>query len=376
MKESKKNKYYSLKNILLRQALYYIIFGERSNGKTFAVLEYALIEHINSGYQSQLGIIRRWTEDFKGKNGDEFFKGFIHNKVHGNYISKLTEGKYNDVVYQSKRWYLANIYIDENGKEQKEVNNEPFAIGFSINEGEHYKSLSFPLVDIILFDEFITRERYLNDEFVRFQNLLSTIIRDRDNVTIFMCGNSVNKYCPYYLEMGLRHIKNMKKGDIDLYEFGDSGLKVAVEYSDSPSKEGKASDKYFAFDNPKLRMITSGEWEIDIYPHLPFKYVNNDVKYEYYIFFDNELLHAKIIKKGKDLITYIHRKTTPIKDDFKGLVYQQEYCYKHNYRRKMTKITSPIETFITSFFAKDKVFYQDNEVGEVVQNYLLWCRES
>ena len=55
----------------------------------------------------------------------------------------------------------------------------------------------------ILFDEFITKGMYLTDEFMAFMNTLSTIIRQRDNVKIFMCGNTVNKFNPYFEEMGL-----------------------------------------------------------------------------------------------------------------------------------------------------------------------------
>ena len=55
-----KTSYYSLENILTHKADYNIIFGERSNGKTTAVLEYALKEHIKSNYKHHLGIIRRW----------------------------------------------------------------------------------------------------------------------------------------------------------------------------------------------------------------------------------------------------------------------------------------------------------------------------
>ena len=31
-------------------------------------------------------------------------------------------------------------------------------------------------------------------------------------------------------------------------------------------------DVYFAFNNPKLQMITSGAWEMAIYPHNKVKY--------------------------------------------------------------------------------------------------------
>ena len=41
-----------------------------------------------------------------------------------------------------------------------------------------------------------------------FMNVLSTIIRDRENIKIFMLGNTVNKYCPYFDEMGLTFHKS------------------------------------------------------------------------------------------------------------------------------------------------------------------------
>ena len=37
-------KYYSLNNILKKHAQYNVIFGKRSNGKTFACLEYGIKE--------------------------------------------------------------------------------------------------------------------------------------------------------------------------------------------------------------------------------------------------------------------------------------------------------------------------------------------
>ena len=63
-----------------------------------------------------------------------------------------------------------------------------------------------------------------------FANVLSTIIRHRNDVKIFMLANTVNKYCPYFKEMGLKHITEMKQGSIDIYTYGSSDLRVAVEY--------------------------------------------------------------------------------------------------------------------------------------------------
>ena len=35
-----------------------------------------------------------------------------------------------------------------------------------------------------------------------------------------------------------------------------------------------------------------------------------------------------------------------------------------------------VERKIASFFAADKVFYQDNTVGEIVRNYIMWCQKG
>ena len=357
-----KQKFYSLKTILSKDAQYNIIFGERSNGKTYSVLKYGLEKFCKTGEQT--AIVRRWSEDFKGKRGATMYQSLVNNHE----IEKLTDGKWTDVYYYSGRWYLCKY----NEKDERTVLEKPIAYGFSLGSMEHDKSTSYPEITTILFDEFLTRTMYLPDEFVLFMNVLSTIIRHRKNVKIFMLGNTVNKYCPYFNEMGLRHIKDMNVGDIDIYTYGDSDLKVAVEYC-KPNKQGKESDTYFAFDNPKLNMITGGAWEVNIYPHCPIKYAPKDIKFTYFIIFDGEILQCEIIMKDNNNFTFIHRKTSPIKDIEKDLVYSTEYKPLPNWKRKINRPTTELEKKIALYFAKDKVFYQDNDVGEIVRNYLLWC---
>ena len=360
-----KEKFYTLTNILLQNADYNVIYGERSNGKTTAVLRYALEDHINSGYVNQLGIIRRWEEDFKGKNGQQMYE----NIVALDWISQLTKDKYNSVYFYSQRWFLCKY--DEFGNRTAKA-EEPFALGFAITSEEHYKSTSYPHIKTILFDEFITRQFYLPDEFVKYQNLLSTIIRLRTDVKIFMCGNTINKFCPYFNEMGLTGVKKQKKGTIDLYTYGESELRVAVEYSDFPSKK-KASNKYFAFNNPKLQMITNGGWEIDIYPHLPHKYTPKQVAYHFYVVFDDEILQGNLICVEDVPFLYFHRKTTPIREDNEQIVYQQKVDYRNNYRTDITSPYTKMDRCIYDMLARKKVFYQDNEVGEILNNYIKWC---
>lgn len=370
-------KFYSLKAILDKapDAKYYVIFGQRSNGKTFAVLEYGLDDYLKRG--KQIAIVRRYKEDFRGKRAEQLFDAFIANPYKGNIIDKKTKGEWNSVKYFRGKWTLA--LKNEDGLIVK-VDKGPFAISFALTDDIHEKSVPYPEVETILFDEFLTRDYYLKDEFVHWQNVISTIVRLRNSVRIFMCGNTVNAYNPYFSEMGLDNAKKMKKGTIDVYEYGDSGLKVAVEYSDFPAKK-KKSDVYFAFNNPRLKMITGNEgatdWEMNIYPHCPVDSIRpKDIQFTYFIVFDREILQCEIVEKDDKAFTYIHRKTTPLKDDLneESVIYQDEFDPRPNYARNLLKPTNEVQRLIRDFFLADKVFYQDNQTGETVRNYLMKCK--
>lgn len=355
-----KSKYYSLKNILSKNARYNLIIGERSNGKTFAVLEHMLKTYCETGKQG--AIIRRWRTDFESQRAKNIWGGIIENHL----VSKYSGGKWDTVIYYQAAWYLAT-YDDENDRYIKD--ETPIAYRFSLNEMEHDKSTSYPNVTVVLFDEFTTRGYYLVDEFVTFMNVLSTIIRDRNDVIIFMCGNTVNKYSPYYSEFGLTNIKQMKKGDIDVYTYGDSGLRLAVEYSDSPSKK-KLSDVYFAFNNPKLNMITNGDWEMEIYPHLPYKYLPKEVCFMFFIQFDNEILQCEIITRNNDLFVYVHRKTSELKKKSTDIIYNLSSSPQFNIRYSFIRPIDRIDEKIYSLYKANKFFYQSNDVGEIVRNFV------
>lgn len=360
-------KYYDITKLMNTGAKYMICFGERSNGKTFQALLYGFKEFVKHG--SKIAIIRRFREDFKGKRGGAYWDNLVYDGNGHNHIKELTNGKYDTVSYYSGRWYLA--YFDED--QQKLINApEPFAYAFALTEMEHEKGNSYPQVRTVLFDEFMTRGSYLPDEFVLFMNTLSTIIRSRNDVKIIMAANTVSQYCPYWEEFGIdEKVRTMKKGDLAIIKFGDSGLTMGVEYCDSPNIQ-KDSDVYFAFDNPKLKMITSGAWELDIYPHLLTKHEKTDIIFSYFVIFKEHILQADIILKNNETYTFIHRKTTPIKDEDKDIVFTTEAAHKANYLGRLTRPTTKVGKKIYYYFVDNKVFYADNTVGEIMAHYLDW----
>lgn len=366
-KKKKKQEYYSLSRILQAEAEYNLIIGERSNGKTYASLKYAIKKHVQSGYNDQTAIIRRWKEDLKVRRSQAMFDAIVNNGE----VEKLTNGKYKNVVYTTGRWYLSNY---DSELEKHVTAPEPLAFSFALSDMEHDKSTSYPKVKTIIFDEFLTRRYYLPDEFILFINTLSTIIRQRGDVKIFMLGNTVNKYSPYFKEMGLTNVKNMKQGTIDVYEFGK--LKIAVEYTDSTSHT-KKSNKYFAFDDSSsVQMVINGAWELDIYPHLKTDFEKDDILFIYFIKFNDRLLQCEIVQTETELFTYIHEKTTPIQNPDTDIIYSLKHSEKINHRRRLLSKMTKSHKKITEFYAKEKVFFQNNEIGDVVRNYIKQTTKS
>lgn len=360
---------------------YYMMLSSRSDGKTFSVLEMMLYLKWNYGYSG--AIIRRWDDDLKPKTASEIVKNLIgmneitYERTKGKYsnvVEEITGGVWNSIKYISRKFYLAKIY--EDGKEDV-IDDSPLMYTFAISMEEHYKMTSYPDVMITLFDEFITRNSYLEDEAISYFNIISTIIRHRDNVINFLCANTISLYCPYFKEMGISKIKKMECGDIDTYEYNDKNgnvlMHLRIEYIKSIDKKYKKSNKYFAFDNPKLRMIDEGKFELRMYPHLQDKYERKDVKYIYFIVFDDEILQCEIVFMQNKTFTFIHRKTTPIRLESSTIVFTTEFNADYHYRRKITRPIDDIGKKIASYYARDLVFYQDNEVGNIVENYLEFC---
>ena len=356
------SKYYSTKRINRKNATYNVIFGERSNGKTYALLEQSLRSYFNDG--SQMAYVRRWKEDITGRRASRLYSGINENEL----VKKLSQGEFEGVHYYAGKWYLCNY--DEKGKVIYNDSNI-VAFSFALSDGEHDKSTSFPNIKTIVFDEFLTNRLYLQDEFVLFMNTVSTIVRRRTDVKIYMLGNTVNKFCPYFNEMGLNNVQEMKQGSIDVYHYGESPLTVAVEYCKSNNADSNSEqNKYFAFNNPKLEMITGGSWELSIYPHLPYKYKPKDVLLNFFIEFNDNIYDCEVISLNDIHFIYIHDKTTPIRNPEKHIIYSLEFNPELNYNRSIFRPMNRVQERILWFFKHDRVYYQNNTVGDAVSNYL------
>ena len=362
-------KHWNIKPINKTGATYRVVCGQRGPGKTFGVLYYALERWMED--RSKLAIVRRMDEDFTGANSARSnYDTLIRDANGDNNIEEITGKIYQGVEYWNGRYWLTQL--GEDGKQHR--SDEFIAYGFSISSAEHYKGTRYNDIGTVMFDEFVATRYYLPDEFVQFQNLLSTIIGNRPGVVIYMLGNTINPYCPYFKEMGLDKIRNQKPGTIDVYTYGESGMTVAVEHTGAV-KATETSSRYFAFENPKLKMITNaGDWAIDIYPHCPRKYRPKDIVFTFFIVFDERIYQGEIVNTGKEQFLFFHLKTTELQDPDHDLIYSLDRDPRPNWRVNILKPIYPFENKILHFFKANQVYYQDNQVGNSIENFIKQAR--
>ena len=363
----KKPKYVRLDRIKKTNSKYNILFGKRSDGKSYAVQEEILNNFLATGEAG--AIVRRYEEDFRSKRGATYFDNLACNGEGENVIRKKTRGEWDRILYDGGRWYLGKFSEELNRSVHSEV---PLAYKFALTSTEHDKSTSYPTIKTIVFEEFMSRDCYLEDEFVLFLNTISTIKRNRSDVKIYMLANTVDLFCPYIDEMGLTSFRTMKPGDMAVYKCGEDGPQIAVEFTDT-AKRDKEADSYFAFNNPKLRMITSGEFELPLHPHAPEKIKNDMIRFRFFIRFSDVMLQANIVRGTMGPFLFIHPKTSPFKETKKDLIYQQEPSVSPFVRRSFRSPIFPIEQKILFLVKTGKIFFSDNQTGEA---FFRFCEQA
>ena len=356
--------YYNIAPIDATGAIYRLIVGQRSNGKTYSVCRHIIEDYFNEGKRG--AYIRRYEESITPKNLQSLFN------PHLQLIWELSEHKWNSIFYRAKEFHLC--VIDSEGKIIAK-DDTAFCITAAINTSENTKGEDRGEVHTIIFDEFMTRSGYLNNEFVRFMNLLSTLIRDRESAVVYMLANTVNKYCPYFAEMGLKNIDKLAQGEIAVYTYGSSDLTVAVELCDEVQATRQTASKYFAFDNPQLQMITRGAWEFQIYPRAPYKILPEDIALKFYIQFAEQLLacevvHSTLKQYCNDVFIFVHPQTKDINVDDFTIMYVSDFSSCRMHVRYLKDQPTEGHKLIYSLIQRKAVCFSDNDTGEVFRNWL------
>ena len=162
--------FYNPNKLLSLNKLFNFVIGGRGIGKTYAFKKRSILRFLNHG--EQFVFIRRFRDE-NDQSRLSFFKDLI------------TDPDLQNISFDTKK---NNFY----------VNNELAGFSFPLSTSYHLKSVAFPQVSSIIFDEFIPMNlRYLPNEPAKLLELIYTICRLRD-VKTFLLANAVTVANPYF----------------------------------------------------------------------------------------------------------------------------------------------------------------------------------
>ena len=144
-----KQVHYNLDNINEKypDAFYYLIYGEKSNGKSYQVKhKEGVLHYVETG--KKFILLRRWKEDISTAWIEKYFSDVD--------VEKITNGKYNSITTYRKDIYFSKI--DENLKVKR---GEKIGSVMALSMEQHYSGASFLDYDRIIFEEFMERGVYV-----------------------------------------------------------------------------------------------------------------------------------------------------------------------------------------------------------------------
>lgn len=344
---------------------YFVICTERSIGKTTNVLLFGMIAHEIHGTQIQY--IRDTENMLEPKNMRQLFDTIL---LH-DYVNKVTKGRWHSVLYYARGWYYCNR--DDNGK-VVDQDEKPFMFCLAINRNVVYKSTyNAPLGDVIIYDEAFSKF-YLQDQFVDLCDLIKTIIRERTAPIIFMLGNTIDRYHPYFSELELLSVTTSLPLGQHTEIITSGGTPIYVEFATREKTPEKISfnRRFFGFRNKKLGSITGSDWAITPMQHIDKLDEPDLITKNLYISIENYLINLEIVtseKYGLHVLAHFANQTYP-----DSHIYTLENMLDYRYRYKLGH--DKLDRLLWTLYERKKFYYANNNVGALVDKFIQRCKND
>lgn len=200
--------FYSYAKLLSYRARYNFAVGGRGIGKTYGakkkVVRDAIKSHIaDPGMCDQFIYLRRYKDELRLAR-DTFFADFQHEFPNWDFRIQGSEAQMSPVTEREtkkRQWFTIGYFI-------------------ALSVAQSYKSVAFPRVKVIIYDEFILEKsatHYLPNEAHIFNNFFSTVDRNKDKTRVFFLANSVRIENPYFIEYKIDPDEANEDGFIKLY---------------------------------------------------------------------------------------------------------------------------------------------------------------
>lgn len=256
-----KRTYWNRKQLFDTGAEYLIAFGQNASGKSYQ----GKLECIERAMRGEhFFYLKRWKEDMKQSLVTHYFDDIP--------VADLTHKEWDGII--AWQGYFHFTRFNDKGELEK---SEIIGAYGGLNDWQRLKSNVYVNYTFMLFEEFISKDVYLNDEPLTLFRLVTTIFRDHKG-TVLMLGNTISRTVPYFLEWTPNVIKQ-KQGTIEIYHMHDfSGegddVDIAVEYT------GHFKGSGVMFFGEASKSIKAGEWSVDNRPKLPKDHIDYEKVYE------------------------------------------------------------------------------------------------
>lgn len=232
-------KYYNIYDLLeeVPDADFYIIIGQRSNGKSTSVASFLIDENQSNGcmfaYFTRLANISI-AKDMEEGNG--YFTGYLEQYAMETYHKKFSVK--DNAIY---------------------LGDKPICKQFALSLSGKYKSKQYDEnYRYIVFEEFVSEDGfYIRNEWIRFNSVISTITRNR-GAKVFLIGNTVSRFNPYFENFGIDVMElDIRAGEHRVIQTPD-GAKVCIDFCDNVyQKESEIASVLKVKDN---KIALSTDW--------------------------------------------------------------------------------------------------------------------
>ena len=382
-KKSTKSKYFEVKPLLSKypNARYYFILGGRGTGKTYPVIREAITDAIQG--KGKFAYVRRHKESLTTFNLQQTFG------VHNDLVEQLTNGKWNRIKYWQRRFWLELWELNpETGQQERTAKNtEPIGAAYSMSTWETDKGADFGFdsgIKHIILDEALSKAgQYLNDEWSIFQNVISSLVRDRwqFDTKIWQLANPISKWTnPYFKNMGITKQLLTSPGITEIKYPDDKGgtamtavfAYIGLTVGEIDPNREQLYNTFFAFQNSKgkSKSITHGYWEMDDSARLPAGvYAESTKNRTVYCIFGEEKLAIDIM-----CYDYMHKyylmiyPTDKIRDKTYYMVLGTSL---DKYAVVGSDDSHPITQLIMQIYSTGQVYYSDDSTADAFHGFLI-----
>ena len=356
----------------LEKAQWFVEVSERAVGKTTGWLLLGLV--MFEMYGTVTIYVRSRKDMIAPKNAISLYYVVKEN----GYIEKITGGKWNNIIYDKRKWYLCNV--DEDGNITEKCPNYCCRM-VSIDESGNLKSnFNEPKGDLLLYDEFIpVSERYaIPNEFVSFMDLCSTVFRLRECPKIVLLANNINKYNQYFNDLEIyERISEMQISESCIHTT-DKGTKIYIEMIGTPkqfrTKKTTWNRLFAGFRKPELSSITGeSTWAVHCYQHIPETEENERIDILFskiYILYQNKYARLDIVYHERlGTCIFAHWATRTYKDSIiltNENMTDERYIFGIAHGKRLGK-------FLESMMKERKFYFASNDVGTFVEGYFTNC---